>query len=105
MNPRVFHKPETTDNWASKSVLGERVWLNRKTIPVPGHHYREIYLAAAISAIGALICVYGLIALSIWPTILGIVIVILGKSWFLDLMVKLYDEMKYSNDEYRSWFY
>jgi hypothetical protein len=64
-----------------------------------------IYLSAAISAIGAVICVYGLIALSVWPTVAGIVIVILGKSWFLDHMVKLYEEMKYSNDEYRGWLY
>ena len=35
INPRLFKKPLSTDNWASKAVLGERVWLNRKCIPVP----------------------------------------------------------------------
>jgi len=35
VNPRIFNKPSTTDSWTSKSVLGERVWLNRKNIPVP----------------------------------------------------------------------
>ncbi len=30
VNPRIFRKPVSTDNWASKTVLGERVWINRK---------------------------------------------------------------------------
>jgi len=105
INPRVFSRPVTTDTWTSKSVLGERVWLNRKQIPVPGHHYNMIYLLTAWSAIGAVICVYGLIVLSIWPTIIGIVLVKIGKTWFLDRMVILYDEMKDNNPEYRSWLY
>ena len=105
LNPRVFSKSETTNNWASKSVLGERVWLNRKTIPVPSRHYRMIYLAVAVSAIGAVVSVYGLIALELWPTIAGILIVIIGKTWFLDLMVKLYEEMIDNNPDYRSWMY
>ena len=42
---------------------------------------------------------------SVWETIFGMVIVILGKSWFLDRMVWLYDEMKDANPDYRSWLY
>ena len=38
LNPRMFRKPVSTNNWASKAVLGERVWLNRKEILVPNHH-------------------------------------------------------------------
>jgi hypothetical protein len=33
------------------------------------------------------------------------VIVVLGKSWFLDRMVWLFDEMKDVNPDYRCWFY
>jgi len=29
INPRVFPEPESTDNWASQGVFGERVWLYR----------------------------------------------------------------------------
>ena len=50
-------------------------------------------------------CVYGLIVLSIWPTVFGIVVVFLGKTWFLDRMVRIYEEMKDANSEYRSWLY
>lgn len=105
INPRIFNKPKTTQSWTSKAVLGERVWLNRKDIPVPQHHYKIINFLIVISAIGAIICVYGLIALSIWPTVFGIAIVVLGKTWFLNRMVSVYEEIKNNNPEYRSWLY
>jgi len=31
-NPVVFKKPKSTKNWASKAVLGERVYLNRDKV-------------------------------------------------------------------------
>jgi hypothetical protein len=37
-NPRVFPPPISTNNWSSKAVLGERVWLNRSRFPIPGDH-------------------------------------------------------------------
>jgi hypothetical protein len=105
INPRIFNKPKTTKSWTSKAVLGERVWLNRKNIPVPSHHYKIINFLTVVSSIGAIICVYGLIVLSPWPTVFGIVVVFLGKTWFLDRMVWIYEEMKNNNYEYRSWLY
>jgi hypothetical protein len=105
INPRIFTKPATTESWTSRAVLGERVWLNRKNIPVPQHHYKIINFLIAVSSIGAIICVYGLIVLSVWPTVFGIVVVFLGKTWFLDRMVWVYEEMKDETPEYRSWLY
>lgn len=105
INPRVFKKPRTTKNWASKAVLGERVWLNRKNIPIPEHHRPVLVFLNTISGIGTLMCIVGLIKLLVWMTILGIVLVVLGKSWFLDRMVWLYDEMQNADPNYRSWLY
>lgn len=34
-NPVFFKKPKSTMNWASKSVLGEHVYLNRDKINIP----------------------------------------------------------------------
>ena len=34
-NPRLFPEVKYTDNWASRGVFGERVWMNRKNIPIP----------------------------------------------------------------------
>jgi hypothetical protein len=38
LNPRLFGRPASLDSWASKSVMGERVWMNRDEVPVPVHH-------------------------------------------------------------------
>ncbi|MEM6502200.1 MAG: DUF6653 family protein [Cyanobacteria bacterium P01_C01_bin.89] len=105
LNPRIFPKPATTKHWASKAVLGERVWLNQKQIPIPRHHQPLIRFTNAVSAIGAAIALGGIITLSVWATILGTSWVILGKTWFMDRMVWLYDEMKDRDFTYRSWLY
>ena len=105
LNPRVFRKPATTDGWASRAVLGERVWLNRSVIPVPGHHSPIINVLNTISAAGALLCIAGLVVLHPWMTVSGIVVTIICKSWFLDRMVWLYSEMMTDNERYRSWLY
>ena len=104
INPRVFPKPRTTNHWASKAVFGERVWINRKQIPIPSHHQPLIALTNGINAAGFFICVWGLVTLSIWPTGLGLSWVILGKTWFLDRMVWLYEEMK-EHPQYAQWLY
>jgi len=57
-------------------VLGERVWINRKQIPVPEHHRLVPNLLSGISGFGLLFLIYT------------------GKVWFLDRMVWLYEDMK-----------
>ncbi|MGB3513280.1 MAG: DUF6653 family protein [Microcoleaceae cyanobacterium] len=105
INPRIFPKPTSTNNWASKAVLGERVWLNREKIEIPKHHFPVIRITNLISLAGLPFCIWGLIQLNIWATFLGVILVILGKTWFLDRMVWLYAEMKDATPKYRSWLY
>lgn len=104
VNPRVFPEPDSTDNWASKSVLGERVWMNRDEIPVPSRHRRAPHLLNLVAAIGGLLGVWGVIALQVWPTVLGVTLVYLGKLWYLDRMAWLYEDMKHV-DRYKEWLY
>ncbi|MEM8780185.1 MAG: DUF6653 family protein [Cyanobacteria bacterium P01_G01_bin.49] len=52
LNPRVFPQPKSTNNWMSKAVLGERVWLNRDNISVPHHHQTVPNLLNLVSASG-----------------------------------------------------
>ena len=105
VNPRIFRKPVSTDNWASKAVLGERVWINRKQIPVPEHRRLVPNLLNGISGLGLLFLIWGLWRLNIWPTALGAVLIYSSKVWFLDRMVWLYEDMKDSTTEYSSWLY
>ncbi|MDD4126980.1 MAG: hypothetical protein PHV39_04765, partial [Methanomicrobium sp.] len=94
LNPRLFKKPESYENWASKSVLGERIWLNRKEVPVPKRHLLAPNILSAVSGTGFLLVVYGVYILEIWPTLFGSALIYLGKLWFLDRMVWLYEDMK-----------
>jgi len=97
INPRFFPRPESTENWASKAVLGERFWLNRKAVPVPERHRRAPKILSACSGAGMLCVIWGVYALEVWPTLFGAAVVYLSKLWFLDRMVWLYEDM---NDRY-----
>jgi hypothetical protein len=103
-NPVFFQKPESTNNWASKSVLGERVYLNRDTIDIPKHHKVMPNILNGISSIGMLFAIYGVVVLSVWPALFGISLAYLGKSWYLDRMVWLFEDMK-DVPEYAAWLY
>lgn len=105
LNPRLFPVPSSTNNWASKAVLGERVWLNRDQISVPTPHRVAPNILAVIAMLGSVIVIYGLVIFEVWPTVAGLCISGLGKMWMLDRMVWLYEEMKDATPEYRSWLY
>ncbi|RCV88349.1 hypothetical protein DU505_13730 [Billgrantia montanilacus] len=105
LNPRLFPVPASTRNWASKAVLGERVWLNRRQVPIPAHHSRALHLLSAIAALGLPFLAWGLYNLQLWPTLLGSVLIYAGKLWFLDRMVWLYQDMCELHPEYRRWLY
>ena len=104
-NPRMFCKPKSTKNWASKAVLGERVWLNRKEVQVPEHHKVLPNILSGVASVGMVLCIYGVVRLHIWPTVFGIGLAYMGKSWFLDRMVRLYEDMKETHPEYGKWLY
>jgi Family of unknown function (DUF6653) len=103
-NPILFSRPRSTKNWASKSVLGERVWQNRNRIPVPALHRTMPQLLNVISSLGMLLAIWAIVALWVWPAVLGVAIAYLGKSWYLDRMVWIYEDMK-ETPEYREWLY
>lgn len=104
-NPRAFPPPPSTDNWSSKAVLGERVWIARHATPIPGHHAAMAAFLAALAASGVPFLAWGLYDFAPWPTLAGFVLVFFGKLWFADRMVWLYEDMKDAKPEYRSWLY
>ena len=92
VNPRAFSPPKSIDNWMSKGVLGERIWLARKERPVPAHHAQMIRILLAVTALGMVPFVWGLYRLDIWATLAGLLLLMGGKLWFLDRMVWLYED-------------
>jgi len=90
INPRLFSPPISTDNWASQAVMGERIFLARKTSPIPAHHERWAHILTAVSVLGTVILIYGLWVIDFWIVFSGLAIAIGAKLWFCDRMVWLY---------------
>ncbi|MEM8699328.1 MAG: DUF6653 family protein, partial [Pseudomonadota bacterium] len=100
VNPRAFPPPVSTRSWAARAVMGERVWLNRQNVAIPRHHAVWAGLLSVGPALGMAPLIWSLWALQIWPLILGLVVVLGGKLWFLDRMVWLYDDMARQHPDY-----
>lgn len=102
VNPHLFPPPASTENWMSKGVLGERVWMNRDQVPIPDRHRGIPMLLALLSVSGLIPVGWGLYRLWMWPTLLGTVLTVAGKMWFLDRMVWLYEDVK-ADPAYDRW--
>lgn len=103
INPGFFQVPERRDAWMSRGVFGERVWLNRKAVPIPPHHARMAHVVSAVSVAGLAVSMIGLITGNFPVAVLGWAIMMLGKFWFIDRMVWLYEDMREANPEYARW--
>lgn len=91
LNPRLFPPPLSTRSWASKAVLGERIWLARRAVVPARDMAAGMSVLIALNAFSTLILAVGLLVLSLPLTLGGLIAVIIFKSWFLDRMVWLYE--------------
>jgi hypothetical protein len=106
VNPLRFRPPRSTKNWASKGVLGGRIWTERDRSELPDRFSSAAPVVASLyQAIGLGPLAYGLTKLKATPTVLGTLIVQGGKLWYLDRMVLLFEEMKTQDPEYARWEY
>jgi hypothetical protein len=104
VNPLLFGVPSSTRNWASKAVLGERVWAERTSLGIPPQFRSRVpRLANVVSCLGVLVLARGLVVQDVWTVVAGIVITHLAKLWYLDRMVLLFDDVKGRNAEVASW--
>ena len=102
-NPRAFPAPKSTRSWGSRAVMGERVWLARKVTPIPDHHAKAALILSSLAGVGMPFAGYGLWKLDFWPALIGVVLIVIFKMWFLDRMVWLYDDMARDVQEYAAW--
>lgn len=89
LNARLFRKPDRVDNWMSEGVYGERIWLSRKTHPVPEHHRIVPHLLSICCGVAGVIFAFGLFQLDVMTTVFGMVMLLTCKLWFMDRMVWL----------------
>lgn len=88
LNPRIFSAPLRTDNWMSRGVLGERIWLESHA-RVPAHHRRMARNLSVGSFLGLMVLGWGLIKLDLGFTVAGLAVTSLTKLWLIDRMVWL----------------
>jgi hypothetical protein len=93
INPRAFPPPDSVDHWASRAVLGETCWANRKTVPVPPRHRVAPNVLGVVSALGVPFIARGLVRRNAWTVCFGLAVQMAGKVWFLDRMALLYDDV------------
>ncbi|MEL6919766.1 MAG: DUF6653 family protein [Pseudomonadota bacterium] len=103
INPRLWPAPTLVDTWIGKGVLGERAWINRKTVAVPDHHAVFANLTIALSAAFVLMAIYGFVVADFWAAFGGWFGAVLAKCWFIDRMVWLWADMKDAHPVYKSW--
>jgi len=105
VNPLLFKAPKSTRNWASRAVLGERIWVDRNKVDLPEQFRSRAapLVANAYSAIGVGILAFGLVDLNLLATVTGILIAHGGKAWYMDRISLLFAEMKGRSDEYAAW--
>jgi hypothetical protein len=105
VNPLLFQAPKSTRNWASRAVLGERLWVDRNKLDVPEQFRSRAasLVANAYSTIGLGLLAFGLVELDLLGTVTGILITHGGKAWYMDRVSLLFAEMKGRSDEYAAW--
>ena len=92
-NPRAFAPTKHTDGWAFAGTRGERLFLDRKHVPIPAHHASMAKVLTLLSAIGGIILIYGLFVLDNWATLCGLFLAMIAKAWFVDRMVWLFNDV------------
>lgn len=98
LNPRAFPPPKRLTNWASKAVLGERVFLGRRA-EVAAHHVAWANRLSLMALPGAVTLAVGLWRLDLGMTLSGMFLTILPKMWFCDRMVWLYADWRAANEK------
>jgi len=80
--------------------------VNRKKycIEIPEHHVKATFALTILSMMGAIILLYGLVKLEPISTITDCTITYLGKLWFVDRMVWLFEDLK-EHPEFKNWIY
>lgn len=105
VNPWLFPPPRSTRNWASKAVLGERVWLAEGKPTLPDQHALVFRALILLSLANLAALIWGIVQSEAVLTIVSTFNVLLAKSWFNDRMVWLFSERVRGNPEYQSWLY
>ncbi|MCZ4372573.1 hypothetical protein O4H50_12275 [Vibrio diazotrophicus] len=104
LNPRIFQAPKKTNNWASMGTFGERIYLNRyKEDLIPLHHLQMCRIIMVLQMIGIPFWIFSFYTTSYELMFLSMLWLMFTKTWFVDRMVWVYQDVKNLNSVYHSW--
>ncbi len=103
LNPRVFPRYQDDRSWITRGVLGERMFVNRQTVPVPQEHVQIAHILTGFALFFLIAAIVGFVTQTFWLALGGWLLSITCKLWFVDRMVWIYENMKDATPEYRSW--
>jgi hypothetical protein len=101
-NPRLFNRPRSLENWASKGVLGERIWQRREAYDIPRVFAVQTHVLNVVQVVGLVPFIWGMYTLDLWMTMTGMSVAFLAKTWFFDRMVWLFEDRRHLEDV-RAW--
>lgn len=91
INPHVFAAVDTPRNWAAKGIYGEKLWL-RENHRVPAGYRSALRWLIVPGVVGFALLAWGLVQLSLWPTVCGAALIAMAQLWRIDRLGQLYDE-------------
>ncbi|GAA3073747.1 DUF6653 family protein [Streptosporangium carneum] len=90
-NPHAFPPIDEPAAWSSRGIYGERLWLkDRSRMPAGFVVVQRIWILGASAGVALL--AWGLIALAVWPTVFGAVLIVYGQLWRIDRLGVFYDQ-------------
>ena len=95
LNTRVFRPVSGASSWAAKGIFGEHRWLEDHS-RVPSGHRVVLRWLVATGLAGAVLMFYGLAVLAVWPTVMGMSLLVLAQLWRIDRFGLLYEERQRS---------
>lgn len=90
INPHVFAAVGPL-GWAAKGIYGERLWLLENDRVTPDCRAVLRWLIVPGLA-GFALLAWGLMTLSVWPTVFGGTLIVLTQLWRIDRLGQLYEQ-------------
>jgi len=102
-SPLIFPKSARPASWISRAAFGERIWLNRMSVPVPQAEHHAALVLTLVSLGGAGIGLWGAFSANMWLAATGVMVSLIARMVFFDRMAALYGMMRDAHPLYRFW--
>jgi Family of unknown function (DUF6653) len=100
---RIRRQTQSSRGWAVAVSFGERIWLNRLQIPIPGELNTKLTVLYLAFWTGTLVALSGGFTASVILTATGLIVTYAAMTVYFQNLVQLYRTMKEKEPLYRFW--